>query len=150
MNWRVRQAGGRIVVDPAIRSTYVNRSTLGAVWRQYHDYGYWKQRMLRLHPRSIKPRQLAAPLLVAGLGAGLVAAAAAALGWAPPAAALPLAGLAGAYLVATVAVALVLGRGAGAGVTAALPLVIATLHVAWGSGFLRALLGAPPQRPRSP
>jgi glycosyltransferase involved in cell wall biosynthesis len=148
--WRVRRAGGRIVVDPAIRSTYVTRSTLGAIFRQYHDYGYWKLRMLRLHPRSLRPRQLVAPLWVAALAGSAGLALAAALGRAPAAAALLLPGLAALYTAAAVGVALVLGRRAGTAVTLALPLVFATLHFAWGSGFLRALLGAPPPGSRAP
>jgi hypothetical protein len=105
--------------------------------------------MLRLHPRSLKPRQLAAPLWVAALAGGGALALAAALGLLRAAAALPLALLAGGYVGAALGVALALGRRQGAGVTAALPLVFATLHFAWGSGFLRALLGARPPGQRS-
>jgi len=39
---RVRNAGGRIWLDPAIRSVYFARSTLGQLARQYRRYGFWK------------------------------------------------------------------------------------------------------------
>lgn len=141
MNFRIRRAGGRVLVDPVVRSTYLVRSDLGALWRQYFDYGFWKVEMLRRHPRSLRPRQLAAPAFVAGLGASLLASLAAAalpsvpswLGWSF---ALAAGGYAGAALVA----ASLAGRGAALATVARLPLVFATLHVAWGSGFWWSLL----------
>lgn len=56
-NYRTRQAGGSVVIDTAIRSEYFARPTLAALARQYFRYGWWKGRMLRQHPRSIRIRQ---------------------------------------------------------------------------------------------
>ncbi|MCZ7650510.1 MAG: glycosyltransferase family 2 protein [Thermoanaerobaculia bacterium] len=150
MNWRIRAAGGTVLVDPAIRSTYLPRTSLGAIWSQYHEYGYWKRQMLRLHPRSLLPRQLAAPLLLAGLAASLPAALLALAGAGPALLALPLAVLLGGYLLACLAVSATLAARHGAALFGLLPLVFASMHLAWGSGFLRACLTRPPWRRSRP
>jgi glycosyltransferase involved in cell wall biosynthesis len=49
LNYRIRKAGGRIVLDPRIRSTYFPRSTPRALARQYHNYGMCKASTLRKH-----------------------------------------------------------------------------------------------------
>lgn len=144
MNFRIRRAGGRILVDPAVRSTYLVRSDLVALWRQFFDYGFWKLQMLRRHPRSLRARQLAAPALVAGLALTLAASLAAllleglpsGLAWSFPA-------LAGAYLMAAVGAAAVARRGEESGLPWRLPVVFATMHFAWGCGFWRGLVGRP-------
>lgn len=64
LNVRIRRAGGKIWLDPSIRSVYFARSSFGALAKQYFRYGYWKVGMLRKDPRSIRLRQLAPPLLV--------------------------------------------------------------------------------------
>lgn len=66
-NVRLRQAGGSIWFDPAIRSIYFARSSLPALARQYTRYGYWKARMLRRFPGSIRWRQALPPFFVLSL-----------------------------------------------------------------------------------
>ena len=39
MNARIRASGGRIRLDPSIRSRYLGRQTLAALFRQYRGYG---------------------------------------------------------------------------------------------------------------
>jgi succinoglycan biosynthesis protein ExoA len=56
-NYRIRKAGGRILLTPDIRSRYYSRSSLGSLWRQYFQYGYWKIRVLQLHPKQMSLRQ---------------------------------------------------------------------------------------------
>ena len=56
-NYRTRQSGGEVVLDPAIRCEYFARATLATLARQYFRYGWWKGRMLREHPRSLRLRQ---------------------------------------------------------------------------------------------
>lgn len=149
MNWRIREAGGKVVVDPRIRSTYVTRSTLGAIWRQYRDYGYWKARMLRLHPRSLRARQVVAPLFVIAIGASAAAAGAAALGLAPRLALSPLPLLVAGYLGADLLVAAALAARRGWELLPPLLVVFPTLHLAWGIGFLSGI-GSRKARPETP
>ncbi len=66
-NARVRKAGGRIWLDPSIRSIYFARSTLLELARQYWRYGFWKWRMLRRYPKTLRWRQALPPLFVLSL-----------------------------------------------------------------------------------
>ncbi len=63
-NARLRALGFTIWVDPAIRAVYFSRSTLGALARQYFAYGFWKVRMLRRFPNTLRWRQALPPLFV--------------------------------------------------------------------------------------
>ncbi len=56
-NYRIRKMGGRILLSPSIRSRYYSRSSLKSLWRQYFEYGYWKVRVLQMHPRQMSVRQ---------------------------------------------------------------------------------------------
>ncbi len=53
LNWRLRQRGETVWFDPELVVTYLPRSTLRALVRQYFDYGRWKAVMLRRHPDSL-------------------------------------------------------------------------------------------------
>lgn len=72
---RWRQAGGRVVVDPSIRSWYRPRGSWKALARQYLRYGQGKAELIWLNGRLPSLRPLAPALLVAGLLGGLIAAA---------------------------------------------------------------------------
>lgn len=135
--FRLRAAGGRVWYAPAVRSRYVARADLRALWRQYWQYGVWKARVVRLHPRSLEARHLAAPLFVAGLVVGL-----------------PLASLVGGVMAALYLGALglygVLSLLVAVRVAARtrwryLGLLVAifpVLHLAWGAGFWVGLASA--------
>jgi succinoglycan biosynthesis protein ExoA len=133
---RIRKAGGRIVCLPELAAAYLPRDSLGALWRQYHRYGFYRVKTSLRHPESLRPSQLLPPALVVTAAAAAVA---------PR----PLRGPARAG-VGVYALAL---AGAGARALArepardalSVPLVLATMHVAWGSGFVRgcARLGVP-------
>lgn len=56
-NYRIRKLGGRILLSPKIRSRYYSRSTFTSLVRQYFEYGYWKVRILQLHPAQMSLRQ---------------------------------------------------------------------------------------------
>lgn len=58
-NTRIRQSGGRIWYDPAIKSKYFARSDISSLARQYWRYGFWKARMLKRYPGTFRWRQLA-------------------------------------------------------------------------------------------
>jgi glycosyltransferase involved in cell wall biosynthesis len=74
LSYRILDEGGRIVCDPAIRSSYRNRSTLAGLWRQQLAYGSWKIRVFQQHPRQARLRHLVPAALVATLaGSALLA-----------------------------------------------------------------------------
>jgi glycosyltransferase involved in cell wall biosynthesis len=129
LNHRIRKAGGTIYFSPAIRSKYYGRQTLRALARQYYRYGRSKVRTLRLHPESLKPRQLAAPLLIAALVVGLllvILIPALTLLWLLPI---------GAYIAANLLASALTARRFGWDRLPLLPVVFATIHLAWGAGF---------------
>lgn len=65
LNFRIREAGGRIVLDPRIRSTYFPRNTPRTLARQYHNYGMCKASTLKKHRILPYWRPLAPALMVA-------------------------------------------------------------------------------------
>lgn len=133
-NARILQSGGKIWLDPAIRSVYFARPTLAALWKQYWRYGFWKFRMLKRYPKTLRWRQALPPLFVLGLAGGSLAAL-----WLP-ALRLPYVVGLGTYLL----VLFLAGLRAAAQrkklfMIFGLPLAILTMHVAWGSGFLGSI-----------
>jgi len=67
LSYRILDEGGLIICDPAIRSTYRNRSTLTGLWRQQFAYGSWKIRVFQQHPRQARIRHLVPAAFVAAL-----------------------------------------------------------------------------------
>lgn len=63
-NTRVRQSGGKIWMDTRIQSQYYARKTLSELSRQYWRYGFWKFKMLKKYPDSIRWRQAIPPVFV--------------------------------------------------------------------------------------
>ena len=128
LNWRLRQAGGTVWFDPSLRVGYRPRGTLGGLARQFFGYGRWKRVVLRLHPRSLRLRQVVPPVATLGVVGGLLAAP-----WWPPALVLPVG-----YLVGVVMAAVAVGRRPA--MIARLLAVYPAMHLSWGAGFL---LGPP-------
>jgi succinoglycan biosynthesis protein ExoA len=123
LNHRLRRRGGRVVFDPEIRSVYRPRETLGEIAAQYRRYGRWKAAMLDEAPGSIRPRQLVPPALLLTAVAAVVPS--------------PLARPARAGVVlyaAGLAAETIRVRGGWR-----LPIVLATMHLAWGGGLLAGL-----------
>lgn len=133
-NYRLRAAGGKIFLTPRIKSQYYNRATIGSLWRQYFQYGYWKVRVMQKHPGQMQPRQFVPPLFVAAcLAVPLL---------------LPM------YPVARYFMAIAVSSYAIANITASMlslrkhkwsllplvPIAFATLHLAYGLGFLTGLV----------
>lgn len=133
MNIRIRKAGGRIYLDPAIRSSYTPRGSWPELWRQYFQYGWWRVETVRRHPGSLRWRQLIPALFVVGLGT--LAAAALFV----PLARIGLVLFAGTYLTALLATTVSLREKLSVGAMLRVPAALATMHVGWGSGFLLSL-----------
>ncbi len=74
LNYRIREAGGRIVLDPTLVVRYRPRGSLARVWRQYYEYGLWKVPVMLKH-RAILSLRSMAPLAFLILIVGLAVAA---------------------------------------------------------------------------
>ncbi len=134
-NARIRARGGKVWLDPAIRSVYLARPTFGALAKQYWRYGYWKYRMLQRNPKTLRWRQALPPLFALSLislaGLGLVWQV---FWWL-------LAAEAGLYLLVLGAAGLrSAAKRRAAFLLAGLPLAISVMHTAWGSGFLWSII----------
>lgn len=138
LNWRLRDRGGTVWFDPALAVHYRPRATWAALARQYFGYGSAKAAVLARHPRSVRARQLAAPCLVAALAASaglLLTGAAAPLRTA--ATAVP-----ALYVLGLLGASAALGWRRRRAEALLVPGVAATIHLAWGTGFLAGLPGA--------
>ncbi len=133
-NYRLRNAGGRILLTPAIRSTYYARHSYWGLTRQYFGYGQAKVVVLSHHPRRTRLRQLVPSAFVLALLATAIVAAFGGL-WV-----LPLVGVVGAYLAASLGASVLIARRRGWGKVLRLPIAFACMHLAYGAGFLIALL----------
>ena len=133
-NARIRQSGGRVWLDPGIVTIYYARSTLRELARQYWRYGYWKFRMLRRHPDTLRWRQGLPPLFVASL-IGL-----AILAWWPVAGWLLMLEFTLYGTVLLLAGLIVALRQRKIYLLIGLPLSIATMHLGWGGGFLWSMI----------
>jgi succinoglycan biosynthesis protein ExoA len=134
LNHRIRAAGHRLVFEPAIVTSYRPRSTLRTLARQFHDYGRAKADVLRATPESAKLRHLVPPaatlavalapaLLATARGRRLVAVAAA--------------GYSTLLVVAAVRSRPDRHDADPVAFVAAFPV----MHLSWGSGFWRTVLG---------
>jgi len=129
LNYRLRAAGGRIFCSPAIRSRYYPRPSLRALWSQYFQYGFWKSRVIRMHPASTRWRQLAAPTFVTTLvGLGL-------LSLLSPLFMGALALIVLAYFGVSLAFSISLARRFGWRYLWGLPITFGVIHLSWGLGF---------------
>jgi glycosyltransferase involved in cell wall biosynthesis len=129
-NYRLRSAGGRVVLVPGIQSTYYNRATPGGLWRQYFQYGFWKVRVIQKLPGQVRLRHLAPSGFVSSL---LLAAVLSAV-WAESAFAL--AALVVVYVLFVTVVALSAAGVRAIGLAAQTGLAIAIMHVGYGVGFI--------------
>lgn len=125
--FRIRRAGGRVVLDPAIRSSYRPRRHLRDLARQFFRYGRGKAEMLYLNGRFPSWRPLAPLLLLLGLAAATLLGVTADVWW-------PLIALSGAWLVT---IAIGARRSPRVPTTAA---AIVVIHAAYGTGLLRGLV----------
>jgi succinoglycan biosynthesis protein ExoA len=133
-NARIRRTGGRIWLDPLIRSIYYARESLGALARQYWRYGFWKYRMLRRYPSTLRWRQALPPAFVASLIVCLL------LSWIPFFAWLFVAEVGTYILVLAFAGLVAASRRRRAFLVLGLPLSIACMHLSWGAGFIWSMI----------
>jgi succinoglycan biosynthesis protein ExoA len=133
-NYRLRAAGGKILLSPKIKSEYTVRSTVSSLWRQYYQYGYWKVRVLQKHPRQMSLRQFVPPTFVFALLVSLM------FTFITPRGIWFLALIAGAYLAANLSASIITAARKGWNYLALLPVTFSMLHISYGLGFLAGLI----------
>lgn len=130
-NLRLARAGARVWQSREIVSSYWPRETLGQLFRQQLQYGYWKPFVMRKHGRPASLRQLVPGAFVAVMALLLV------LGIVSPLAARAFAWLGWLYAFYAIGASLAIAGRAGWNLLAMLPLVIVTTHAGYGLGTLR-------------
>jgi glycosyl transferase family 2 len=142
LNHRIRQAGGLIWFQPAMRVSYRPRDSVTDLGTQYFRYGRWRRVVSRQHAGTINLRYLAPPATVAAVTAGTLAGLAGLAGVA--------AGVTGSwpslltigfvipagYLAGIAAVSARAARQLSWRTAARLPMTLITMHMCWGTGFL--------------
>src|SRR3954447_4822822 len=134
LNHRIRLNGGRIWFSPELWVTYRPRSSWKALALQFFRTGRWRRQVTRQYPETASMRYLAPPVAVVAIVVGTVGGLAGVvagpqwlrLGWLVP----------GAYVVAVGVGSQLIAPDADRRERAWLPLVVATMHMTWGAGFL--------------
>jgi len=125
LNFRLRKNGGVIYFQPDLHVTYRPRSSVRALAKQYFEYGRWRREVMRTHPGTINLRYLAPPVTLAistvGFFAGLLFSSIFLIA--------PIG-----YLVGVVVSGVIVGKSFATKLM--LPIVLLTMHMSWGLGFL--------------
>lgn len=125
LNFRLRENGGVIYFDPRLHVTYRPRSSVGALAKQYFEYGRWRRVVSRRHSGTINYRYLAPPFALLGFSASLVLGIALSSIFFIPA---------HVYLLFVLLASLKISTSIREYLL--LLLVIPTMHFAWGAGFI--------------
>jgi len=132
-NLRLIRSGGRIWQSPLIKSRYRTRGSLGDLFRQYRQYGYWKVRVIQKHQRPASIRHMVP-------GAFLLSIFFLAIGsWWSTLAWWGFIGLMVLYVGVIVLASIMTASKSNWKIVSILPLVFGTYHVSYGLGFLRGI-----------
>ena len=134
LNLRLIQSGGRIWHSPRIQSWYSPRHTLGALFRQYLQYGYWRVRVIQKRKAAASLRQFVPGAFVFWLfGLPLASIWWQEAGWVWLA-------LVTTYLILSVTVSVSIAAREGWRYLGTLPAVFACYHVGYGVGTVRGFI----------
>ena len=130
-NFRLTQAGGKIWLDPSIRSVYYSRASLRRLWRQYFQYGLYKLRVMQKRRAVPSWRHLVPAGFVVMLSISILASVLTQQPW-------WMLSILGPYATASLLASLHAARGDWATLPF-LPLAFSVLHLSYGTGFLAGL-----------
>ena len=141
MNFRLREAGHLVWLDPRLKVTYWPRDNWRNLAKQFYSTGVWRAEIIRRHKGRNPLRFFAPPILVVNLAVALVVAllqgsglVSGVVAWVLSAAyAGPLAYLGLLVFAAAATSGSLLDR-------LRFVVVLATMHVSWGAGFLRGAM----------
>lgn len=135
MNYRIRKTGGKIWFNPDLVVSYRPRKNILQLAKQYFEYGQWRKQVTKTYPETVSMRYLAPPVTVSGLIVGFVMVLFSKLldiswlqiGWLAPMV----------YLTVILLAFLSIGSKIGLLSRLYLLLVLPTMHLSWGVGFLK-------------
>jgi glycosyltransferase involved in cell wall biosynthesis len=135
MNYRIRKTGGRIWFNPELVVSYRPRKNILQLAKQYFEYGQWRKQVTKTYPETVSMRYLAPPITVSGLIAGFIMVLFSKIleiGWLQVGWLAPIV-----YLSVIVLAFLTIGSKLGLLSRLYLLLVLPTMHLSWGVGFLK-------------
>ena len=125
LNHRMRAQGGLIWFDPRLVVTYRPRKSLSKLAKQYFQYGRWRRVISRQHPKTTNFRYLAPPVaLVINLLSVVFGVLVAEIFFLPVLI----------YMTVLIIGGLIIGRNIADKLL--MPIVFATMHLSWGTGFI--------------
>jgi succinoglycan biosynthesis protein ExoA len=131
---RITRSGGTVWQSSAIRSFYIPRDNLRALWRQFYLYGYWKVAVMRKHRMAAAYRQLVPTLFIALLTVLAIA------GIFAPLARILCATLLAVYVGAVALSSVFASESRSPASLVLIVLSTACMHFAYGFGFARGIL----------
>jgi succinoglycan biosynthesis protein ExoA len=140
LDYRLRQAGYRIRLDPDLYINWECRQSIGDLAQQYRRYGRGKLRVAALHPASLRVRHGAAPALVVWLGIAAVTA---------PRRPRVAVAMVAPYVAGVTVATYSAGRDLDADARRYLPAAFVAMHVAWGVGFWEGVVQLAAEQLRS-
>lgn len=126
LNYRIRKAGGKILVDPRIRCEYYARDSLRKLAIQYFQYGMWTIKLMIKHPDVARFRHLVPPIFIVSL---ILSCFLYPFCWKVS---LIIPSL---YLILNLIASVKISIKKGLQYLPLLPVVFATIHLSWGMGF---------------
>lgn len=132
-NYRLIKNGGKILLVPDIVSYYYARDSLSKLWKMYFQYGYWKVRVIQKHKLPASWRHIVPVSFILSILVGAI---------------LGLFDKYGLYLLGTIITlylsilfffSATISFKKGIEYFPVLPIVFATLHFAYGFGFLKGI-----------
>lgn len=129
-NYRINRSGGEIFMNPEIKSYYFPRSSLKGLWQQYFQYGFWKKKVTEKYNSLIPRGNLVPPLFLVAIIAGIFAAIFSRLG------VYAVLSIIGSYLILVIGGSIQKANEQGWKYLPILPVLLATIHVGFGAGFL--------------
>jgi len=125
LNFRLRAAGGIIYFDPRMVVTYRPRASVSALARQYFEYGRWRRVVTRRHDGTVNLRYLAPPFTVlVSVFSILLGLLISTIFFVPVLI----------YALFILSASIRIGKSVGEVIS--LPLILLTMHICWGMGFL--------------
>ena len=132
-NYRIREAGGKILLAEDVLSEYYSRGSFKKLWKQYFQYGFWKVRVMQKHPRQMSLRQFVPLIFVLSFITAIVLAFSVSWGW------IVLLTILGIYVAINLGFSALIAAKKGWELLGLLPVAFSIIHVSYGLGFLLGL-----------
>lgn len=135
INWRITKEGYKIFSTPEVKFFYFPRKSFRGLLKQYYNYGIARVKVIRKHPHFFEIKHvIPATFVVALLGSGTLSMFSNL--WSKL-----FFGIVVVYFTVSLAFSISIGKKEGNKYVGLLPISFAALHLGYGMGFLRGIVG---------